>query len=310
MFVKYLNNHFAHALARPHDIRGVYRLIRRYHNESFRAGHRGRLCCLKRSEYIVFNRLGGAVLHQRNMFMRRRVINDIRLVIRENPVHPVGIPHGCDEHHKVQIRMFHFQFLLYIINVIFINIENNKLFRLMLRNLSAELASDGAAAARYKHLFALHITENRIHIDADRFSPQQILYLHVAQFADADFSVHELIHTRKRTQLTVRFLTNLQNIFQFRAGSGRHCHDNFIDIINVRTFHNLIPAAGHLDSLDISAPFSLIVIDNTADDHCGKVTVYNFFNDGICRLSCAHHHHGNFIFLILLLMFDASEKAV
>ena len=34
--------------------------------------------------------------------------------------------------HKVQIRMFHFQFLLYIINVIFINIENNKLFRLML----------------------------------------------------------------------------------------------------------------------------------------------------------------------------------
>ena len=56
------------------------------------------------------------------------MINDVWPVLFENIIHPVGIPHGTDEHFQIQIRIFSLQFLLDIIGIILVNIHNDQLF--------------------------------------------------------------------------------------------------------------------------------------------------------------------------------------
>ena len=146
------------------------------------------------------------------MLVRRRVIHDIRPISREDIIHTVGIAHRCDQYHQVKLRIFLFQFLLNIIDRILINIHDHQLFRLMCGDLPAKFTADRAAAARDKDDFTLHIAEDRVHIDADRVSSQQILHFHVPQLTDADFPVHQLIHARQRTQFAVRVLTDLQDL--------------------------------------------------------------------------------------------------
>ena len=67
MAVERLHDHLADSLARTHDIRRVHRLVCRNHNEFFRVVLRRRHSGFPGAEYIVFDRLVGAVLHQRHM---------------------------------------------------------------------------------------------------------------------------------------------------------------------------------------------------------------------------------------------------
>ena len=78
-----------------------------------------------------------AVLHEGHVFVCRCMIHDIRPVSLENAVDTLFIPYGCDQHHEIQIRIFADQLLLDIIGIIFINIEDDQLLRMMGCQLSA-----------------------------------------------------------------------------------------------------------------------------------------------------------------------------
>ena len=49
------------------------------------------------------------------------------------------------------------QLLLDVVGIVFVNIHDNQTGGLVPGNLSAKLAADGAAAARYQHASSLHI---------------------------------------------------------------------------------------------------------------------------------------------------------
>ena len=91
------------------------------------------------------------------MLMSRRVIHNVRPVCLKDFIHPPCIPHRGNEHRHIQRRIGQTQFLLNIIGVIFVNIKNNQLFRLVRGDLTAQLASNGTAAAGYKHCLILDI---------------------------------------------------------------------------------------------------------------------------------------------------------
>ncbi len=137
MFVKSLDNHLADPLTRSHDIRGVHRLVCGDHNKPLHAAHRRRLRSLESTEHIVFHSLSRTILHQRHMLMRRRMVHDVRPILGEDIIHPVGVAHRSDQYHKIQFRILRFQFLLNIIDRILINIHDHELLRLMRRNLPA-----------------------------------------------------------------------------------------------------------------------------------------------------------------------------
>ena len=77
-----------------------------------------------------------------------------------------------------------------------------------------------------------------------------------------------------------------------------------------RTFYDLITTACNLDSLNEFSPFSLIIIDDAADDHGGKITVHNFLDNDICSFPGTYNHDRNGIFPVLVLMLQTSQEPV
>lgn len=59
-----------------------------------------------------------AVLHQGNVFMRCRMIYDVRAIRLEDAVDALFISHRSDEHRKIQFRILAKQLLLDIISII------------------------------------------------------------------------------------------------------------------------------------------------------------------------------------------------
>ena len=82
----------------------------------------------------------------------------------------------------------------------------------MVGNLTAELASDGAASSRDQHLFTLHVGEDGIKVYLNGVSSEEILHLHIAELADTDFPVYQLIHAGQGTELTVGLFTDIQDL--------------------------------------------------------------------------------------------------
>lgn len=100
-----LHDHLADALARTHDVRRVHGLIRRDEHEGLRAVAVRSLRHMERSEYVIFNGLVRASLHQRHMLVRRSVEHDVRPVLRKQeltrissrtePMHTARSSSGC-----------------------------------------------------------------------------------------------------------------------------------------------------------------------------------------------------------------------
>ena len=244
------------------------------------------------------------------MLVRRRVIHDIRMIFGKNGVHPLCVAHGGDQHHKLQVRMVLQQLLLDIISVIFINIHNDQPRRFMRGNLAAQLASDGAAAPRDHDHLVLHITQDGIQVHADGFPAQQILHLHVPQLAHAHLAVDQLVHARKGTQLTVGFLTDIQDIPDHRTGRGRDRDEDLVDIVKVGGFDDLVPAANHLDALDELAPFLPVVVDDAADHHGAVVAGNDLLDQRVPRFPGPDDHDGNVIFPVLHPVLAAPEEPI
>ena len=102
------------------------------------------------------------------MLMGSSVIDDIRPVCTEQGIQTVYIAHGAYQNHKIQLRMFPFQFLLYFICIILIYVKYNELFYFMARELSAQFTANGSASPCYQDNLILYIPHDFIQVDPDR----------------------------------------------------------------------------------------------------------------------------------------------
>ena len=81
--------------------------------------------------------------------MRRRVEHNGRPVGVNHVLDARTVPHGADDNFEVQgVAVAHFHLILQVVGVVLINIEHDDAFRVEARDLPAELAADGTAAAR------------------------------------------------------------------------------------------------------------------------------------------------------------------
>lgn len=70
------------------------------------------------------------------------MINDLRLICFKHGIYALTVPNRSDKHFKIKGFIFSFEFLLDIISIVFIDIKNYELLRLMSGNLPAKLAAD------------------------------------------------------------------------------------------------------------------------------------------------------------------------
>ena len=82
--------------------------------------------------------------------------------------------------------------LLDVIGVVFIDVEDDEMLRVMGRDLPAELRADGAAAARDEDDLAGELVEDFIHVDFDGLPSEQVFDFDLLEGADGHFATGEL----------------------------------------------------------------------------------------------------------------------
>ena len=288
--VERLDYHLAEALAGAHDICRVDRLIGTDEDEALAAVDHCGVSGLIRADGVVLDRLAGAVLHERDVLMRRGVIDDLRAVFGEYLKHPSAVADGADEDLELEIGIIMLEFELERVSVVLVDVENDELFRAVSGDLTAELGPDGSAAAGDEDDLAVDEVEDFLHVSLDRLSAEQVFDGDLAEGADGDLTGEKLIHTGELLQLASGLLADIDDIALVLRVGGRDGDINLRDLILPDAREDVVSAARDRDAFDISVPLIAVVVDE-ADDLVvqldGRLDVAE---DLLSRLSGADDH--------------------
>ena len=288
--VEALNDHFAQPLGGAHHVGGVHGLVRRDQHEPLTAVDHGRIGGLVGADHVVLNRLAGAVLHERHVFMGCRMVNDLRMIGIEHLEDPAAVPDGADEGDQLQIRIVGLEFQLDIVSVVLIDIENDELLGVMGCDLPAKLAADGSAAAGDQYPLAVNEMEDLPHVRLNGFPAQQVLHGHVLHGRHGDLGRHQLIHTGQLLEFAIRVAADIQNIPLVHSGCAG---DSQKDLVHMELLHvdqDVVPAAHYGNALQVSAPFVGIVVDDADHLVFGARHQTHVSQDQLSRVTCADEH--------------------
>ena len=82
------------------------------------------------------------------MLMGGGMIDQIGSVLGKEVFQSIPVSYGANEHGETQVGVIPAQFLLDVIGVVFVDVEDDELLRVLARDLTAELAADGAPVTR------------------------------------------------------------------------------------------------------------------------------------------------------------------
>ena len=224
------------------------------------------------------------------MLVRRRMEHDFRPVLAEHHIEARRITHRTDQNDKVQRRIFPLELHLDVIRIVFINIKNQKLLRIALRNLPAQLAADRSAAARHHDDLAGNILADLVDVDLDRLAPQKILNLHLLELADTDVFVDQLVHTRNCLHLALRRAADLEDLLSNLRAATRDRIDDFVDIILLDHFRNVIPVADNAHAAKHFPELRRVVVDQADDTARKELAVRKFADQHSARFAGADDH--------------------
>lgn len=219
--------------------------------------------------------------------MRRRMVNHIRAERFKNPVYPLLVPNGADEHGKVKVRKIPPQLLLDVIGVIFVNIKNNKAFYRVFCKLAAKLASYASAAAGYKHRHAEKVVADSGHINTNRLPPKQIFDLHASYLAYAYLAVLKLIKTGNSFKLAFCKAANIKNFLALGVCCRRNGKDDFLCAEFFRRLGDFITPADDLYAFKVSSVLLGVVVDYAYNSVFGMFAGIKLPKGDKARRTCA-----------------------
>ena len=128
--------------------------------------------------------------------------------------------------------VFEAQLLLNVIGAVFININNDELFRRIGGNLTAQFRTDGAAAARYKHCFALDERADLFVVDLNRVTSQKLVHGEIAQlFHHAALRGIKIGKPRQHFDFDVDVLAVFENVRTLLVVGRGNGDDNQMDVM-------------------------------------------------------------------------------
>ena len=118
------------------------------------------------------------------MLVRGGMENKFGAVVCEDRFQARSVAHRGNLYGKVKLSaIFAYKLLLNIVCVVFVDIEDNKLFGLAFCYLTAKLAADRAAAARYENGFAGLEIKFLLTVYGKRLSEKQVFDLKFTNYA-------------------------------------------------------------------------------------------------------------------------------
>ncbi len=159
-----LNNQFTNAFGCSHYIGRINRFVCRNKHHALDMIFVTRLSNIECTKNIVLYSLTWAVLHQRDMLMRRRMEYNIRFQALKYMVNSGAVTHRTNNDLHIKCWETAFKLILKRIGIIFIDFENDKLFRMEAGNLAAKLAANGTASACYNNRAVFQISADCLSI--------------------------------------------------------------------------------------------------------------------------------------------------
>ncbi len=260
-----LDYHLAQTFGGAHDVGWVDCLIRGDEDKTLAMIEHGSVGRFIGADGIVLDRLAGAVLHQGNMLMGCRMVDDVRAVGGKDLIKPAAVTHGADEGDKVEVRVLLPEFQLDVIGVIFIDIKDDELAGIMGCDLTADLAADRAAAARDEDGFAIEEGKDFVHVDFDGLTAQKVFNRDLPQAGDTDLVENELVHTGELLDLTPGLVADAEDITALLCRGRGNGKEDFIYFIFPDSGEDALTAADDFDILDIAIPLVGIIVNNGAD---------------------------------------------
>ena len=289
--IKALNDHFAKTFARTHDIGWIDGFVCGNQHKTFAAVRHGGVCRFIGAERVVLNGFARAVLHERNMFVRRRMVNDLRLIGLEHLENTPAVTNGADQNGKIEVRISLAQFHLNIVRIVLIDIEDDQLLRTVRGDLPTEFAADGAAAAGDKNALPVDKTKYLIQIRSDRSTAQKVLDGNVLHRADRHLTRDQLIQTGKLFELAVRFAADVQNIPLILCRCAGNCQEDLVNMILLDIFQNIVAPADNRNAFKVSSLFIEIVVDD-ADNLVLRIRrKIHVLQQHLSRIAGADQHH-------------------
>ena len=260
--VKGLDHHLTEALTGAHDVGRVHGLVGGDEDKAFTAVHHGGIGRLIGADGVVLDGLTGAVLHEGDVLVGCGMIDNLGMILLKNLEDAAAVTDGTDQGHEVQVRILFPQLQLDGVGVVFIDIKDDELLRVMTGHLAAELRADASAAARDKDDLAVDEVEYLAQIRRDGLSAQEVLDGDVAEFRDRDLVVDQLVHAGKHLDRATGLVTDAEDflpVLSRHAGDGEEDlrHLIFLDILKDR----LSPAHDG-DTLDGAVPLVGVVVDD------------------------------------------------
>ena len=265
LVVKALDDHLAQALAGTHDVSGIDGLVGGDQDKALAAVDHGRIGGLVSADGVVFDRLTGAVLHQRDMLMGGGVVDDLRVVVLKEFKHPPAVADRPDQDLQIEIRIFLAQFKLDLISVVFVDIKNDELSGVVGCDLAAELTADGSAATGDEDSFSIYKGKDLFHVRLHRLTSQKILDRDVLHGGDFDLAQDQLVHAGKVFEFTTGLLTDGQDVAALGGGGTGDRDIDLVHTVSLDRFHDRVAASDDRDSVNKTSPLVGAVVDDTDD---------------------------------------------
>ena len=186
--VKGLDHHLTDALGSAHNVGGVHGLVCGDEDKALTAVHHGGVGRLIRADGVILDGLTGAVLHEGDVLVSRGVIDDLGMVLFKDLEDTPAVADGADQDHEVQIRILFPQLQLDGIGVVFVDIEDDELLRVVPGDLAAELRADAPPAAGDEDDLAVNKIEYLTQIRRNRLAPQEVLDGNVLELRNRNLS--------------------------------------------------------------------------------------------------------------------------
>jgi len=118
-----LYDHFTQSLTCSHDISRINGFVRTDQDKPLYSVLKCSISRLICTDDIILNCFVRACLHQRNVLVGSRMINNLRFIFFKDLVQSSAVTYRTDQSNQIQFRMLSFQFLLNCICIILINIK-------------------------------------------------------------------------------------------------------------------------------------------------------------------------------------------
>ena len=306
--VHHLDDHLTDTLRGTHDVRRVHGLIGGDQDEALHAGVGRGTGGLEGAHDVILDRFVRAHLHERYVLMCGRVEDHVRFVLLHHTADTVGVSAGADEGHEVQLRVLHDELLLDAVRVILVDVEDDELLRLVACDLTAELGSDGSATAGDEDGLPLDHTEDFFVVDLDRFATEKVEDVDVAELADADFAVDELVDARDGLQLTAALLTDIEDLRALFGGRGWDRIDDFRDLVLLYGVQDVVSGTYDRDTVENAALLVQVVVDQADRIPLQVLTGEELLDEHPAGIARADDHHALARLTALPLAGDTVEE--